>query len=142
MNIRDAKKEEKMDEKLRILKMLEEGKITSDEANKLLETIEDKTENIEGKARWLKVKVIERGAQKINIKIPLKLIKIGAKIGGNINIKLPSEATEKLAEKGINLENIKDVEKLNELLVELEKEAPFELVNVDEGEKKVIVSIE
>lgn len=142
MNIRNAKREEKMDEKLRILKMLEEGKITSDEANKLLETIEDKTENIEGKARWLKVKIIERGAQKVNIKIPLKLIKIGAKIGSNINIKLPSEVTEKLAEKGINLENIKDVEKLNELLVELEKEAPFELVNVDEGEKKVIVSIE
>ena len=131
-----------MDEKLRILKMLEEGKITSDEANKLLETIEGKSANIEGKIRLLKVKVLESGAQKVNIKIPLKLIKLIAKVGGNINIKLPSEATEKLAEKGINLENIKDVEKLNEILVELEKEAPFELINVDEGEKKVIVSIE
>ena len=131
-----------MDEKLKILKMLEEGKITSDEAAKLLEIIEDKSPKIEGKARWLKVKVLEGGTQKINIKVPLSLIRIGAKIGGKININLPDVAKEKLAEKGISLENIEDVEKLNQLLIELEKEAPLELVNVDEGEKKVIVSIE
>lgn len=131
-----------MDEKLKILKMLEEGKITSEEAAKLLETIEGKLQKIEGKARWLKVKVLEGGTQKVNIKVPLSLIKIAAKIGGKININLPDAVKVKLAEKGISLESIEDVEKLNELLIELEKEAPLELVNVDEGEKKVIVSIE
>ncbi|TES93641.1 MAG: hypothetical protein E3J87_01840, partial [Candidatus Cloacimonadota bacterium] len=84
-----------MDEKLKILKMLEEGKITSDEAAKLLEIIEDKSPKIEGKARWLKVKVLEGGIQKINIKVPLSLIRIGAKIGGKININLPDAAKEK-----------------------------------------------
>jgi len=127
---------------MRILKMLEDGKITSEEATKLLETIEGKAQKIEGKGRVLKVKVIEGGAQRVNIKIPLKLIKTIAKIGGNINIDLPDSAKEKLSEKGISLENIKDAEKLNEIITELEKEAPFELVNVDEGDKKVIVTIE
>ena len=127
---------------MKILKMLEEGKITSEEATKLLEAIEGKSQKIEGKGRVLKVKIIEGGAQRVNIKIPLKLIKTIAKIGGNINIDLPDSAKEKLSEKGISLENIKDAEKLNEIIAELEKEAPFELVNVDEGDKKVIVTIE
>ena len=127
---------------MKILKMLEEGKITSEETTKLLETIEGKSQQIEGKGRVLKVKIIEGGAQRVNIKIPLKLIKTIAKIGGNINIDLPDSAKEKLSEKGISLENIKDAEKLNEIIAELEKEAPIELVNVDEGDKKVIVTIE
>jgi hypothetical protein len=131
-----------VDEKMKILKMLEDGKITSEEATKLLEAIEDKSQRIEGKGKLLKVKVIEGGAQRINIKIPLKLIKTIAKIGGNIDIDLPDSAKEKLSEKGISLENIKDTEKLNEIIAELEKEAPFELVNVDEGDKRVIVTIE
>ena len=131
-----------VDEKMKILKMVEQGKITSEEATKLLETIEGKSPGIEGKGRVLKVKIIEGGAQRVNIKIPLKLIKTIAKIGGNININLPDSAKEKLSEKGISLENIKDAEKLNEIIAELEKEAPFELVNVDEGDKKVIVTIE
>ena len=131
-----------MDEKMRILKMVEEGKISSDEANKLLEVIDAKSQEIKGKLRWLKVKVFENGKQTVNVKVPFSLIKVGIKLGGKINIKLPEVAKEKLAEKGISIENIKDVEKLNELLAELEKEAPFELVNVDEDNERVIVSIE
>jgi len=131
-----------MDEQLRVLKMLEQGKITGEEANKLLEATKGKTEKTTGKTKWLRVKVIEGGAQKVNVKIPLSLVKIGAKIGGKININLPDKAKEKLAENGINLENISDIENLNELFVELEKEAPFDIVNVDEDNERVIVSIE
>jgi hypothetical protein len=131
-----------MDEKLRILTMLEEGKISAEEANNLLEAIGDKSEKIRGKSKWLKIKVLENGTQKVNVKIPLKVVKIAAKIGGKLNVKLPEEAKEHLAEKGINLENIKDMEELNQILAEIEKEAPFELVNVEEGTKKVYVYIE
>ena len=45
-----------MDEKLKILKMVEEGKISSDEAHKLLEALEPKPLDKEGKGRWLKVR--------------------------------------------------------------------------------------
>jgi hypothetical protein len=131
-----------MDEKLKILKMVEEGKISGEEAHKLLEALEAKPLEEEAKARWLKVKVIENGTQKVNVRIPLKLMKILAKAGGNINIKLPAEAQEQLAEKGIELGDMKDIAKLNDVIAELEKEAPFELVNVDEGDKKVYVIIE
>ncbi len=131
-----------MDEKLKILKMVEEGTINSDEAHKLLEALESKPLDTKGKGRWLKVRVFENGRQKVNVRVPLKLIRILAKAGGNFNINLPAEAREKLAEKGIELENIKDIEKLNEIIEALEKEAPFELVNVDEGDKKVFVVIE
>lgn len=131
-----------MDEKLKILKMVEQGTISSEEAHNLLEALESKPLDEKGKGKWLKVKVVEQGTQKVNVRIPIKLIKVLARAGGKININLPPEAQEKLAEKGIVLDNIKDIEKLNEIIAELEKEAPFELVNVDEGDKKVFVVIE
>ena len=131
-----------MDEKIKILKMVEDGKITSDDASKLLEAIESKSNEPKGKTKWLKVKIIEGGIQKLNVKIPLSVIKIAAKVGGKFCINLPDEAKEKLNEKGINLENIKDIEQFNKILSELEKETPFELVNIDDGGKKVFVYIE
>ncbi len=131
-----------MDEKMKILNMVEQGKISSEEANKLLEALESKPYDSNTKGKWLKVKVFESGAQKVNVRIPLRLIRILAKAGGKININLPPEAQEKLAERGIEIGNIKDIEKLNEIIAELEREAPFELVNVEEDDKKVYVVIE
>jgi len=131
-----------MDEKMRILKMVEEGKISSDEANKLLEVIDTKSQQIKGKVRWLRVKVFENGKQTVNMKIPFGLIRAGLKLGGKLNIKLPDVAKEKLIEKGIDIEGINDIDRLDEFIAEVEKEAPFELVNVDEDNERVIISIE
>jgi hypothetical protein len=131
-----------MEDRKRILKMVEEGKISSEEAVKLLDALEDKSPNIESKGRWLKVKVLKKGSQKVNVKIPLKLIKVGVKIGGKLDIVLPEKAKEQLSEKGINIEGIKDLEKFEDVFNELEKQAPMELVNVDDGDEKVIVTIE
>ncbi len=131
-----------MEERLRILKMLEQGKITSEEANKLLEIIDGKPDYSRGKTKWLKIKVIESGSQKVNVRIPFSLIKIAAKVGGKLNINLPDKVKEKLSEKGIELDNLGNGENVNDFLKELEKEAPFELVNVDDGDEKVIVIIE
>ena len=131
-----------MDEKMRILKMVEEGKISSDEANKLLEMIDSKSQKITGNVRWLRVKVFENGKQTVNMKIPFGLIRAGLKLGGKLNIKLPDVAKEKLIEKGIDIEGINDIDRLDEFIAEVEKEAPFELVNVDEDNERVIISIE
>jgi len=131
-----------MEERLRILKMLEQGKIGSEEANKLLEAIDGKTYKIASKTRWLKVKVIENGTQKVNVKIPFSLIKIAAKLGGKLNISLPEKVKVKLSEKGVNLDDLAKGENIDELLCELEKEAPFELVDVEEDNERVTVTIE
>lgn len=97
-----------MKEKQKILKMIEEGKITAMEGLKLLEQIEEseqnqslttdkildrnevvitnniseKNKNFDSKgekAKFLRVKVDETNGDKVNIKIPLFLLKFGSK---------------------------------------------------------------
>lgn len=88
-----------MDDKLRILKMLEEGKITSEEAAKLLSALGDKAENKvavkeetnlteffdipkeEGKAKMLYIRVLSADGDKVKITLPIEVIKLMGKIG-------------------------------------------------------------
>ena len=75
------------EEKARILKMLEDRKITADEAMKLLEAL-DRTESRptdrELKKKWLHVRVIKDGKQTVNLKLPLSLLKFGFKFAPGI----------------------------------------------------------
>jgi len=68
------------EEKLRILKMVEDKKITAEEAARLIEALE-KTDNRPSerdlKRRWLKVQVTKDGEQKVNLRVPLALLKFG-----------------------------------------------------------------
>lgn len=81
-----------MSEKMKILKMVEEGIVTSEEALKLMEAIESETvyktegskKNMRGKK--LKVHVIDPdGKKNVDIKIPLSLVNLGFKIGGKFS---------------------------------------------------------
>ena len=150
------------EEQKKILKMLEEGKINADEAEWLLKAIEPEIEepkNIKIKtirdinegeeskrAKWLKILVYEHDLDKpkVNIRIPLSLVKIGAKIGTKLNVAIPGKAREVLSEKGIHLENSEDLAAIGELVDTLSEEAPFELVNVEDEEerKRVIIFVE
>lgn len=70
------------EEKSRILKMLEDKKITADEAMKLLDAL-DRTESRptdrELKKKWLHIRVEKDGRQTVNLKLPLSLLKFGFK---------------------------------------------------------------
>lgn len=76
-----------MNEKLKILEMVEKGKITAEEGGKLLEAIETKKEVITNldkihSAKWLRVKVYDvEDKIKVNVNIPLALVETGIKIG-------------------------------------------------------------
>jgi hypothetical protein len=77
------------EEKLKILKMIEEGTITADEGSKLLASIDDSKElNIHEstgeKPKWLRIKVLsnENGKNtKVKVNIPIALVETGLKIG-------------------------------------------------------------
>ncbi len=72
------------EERMQILKMIEEGQITAEEGAKLLEALEEPTpERKEDPARWFRVRVTDMftGKQKVNINLPLRLVNIGAKMG-------------------------------------------------------------
>jgi len=73
-------------ERMQILKMLEGGQITSQEAAKLLEALDTpRRGEAEGteQANWLRVRVtdMQTGRSKVNINIPMGLVNLGLKIG-------------------------------------------------------------
>jgi len=84
------------DEKMRILNMVQEGKLSAQEAVQLLEALdfnpEEKTSYTEslpefevptnGKAHWLKIVVTDQssGKRKVNLRVPLALVRWGMKM--------------------------------------------------------------
>ena len=122
------------EEKMKILKMLEEKKISSAEAMELLEAL-SRLEGKEGRSsksggRFLKIRVYENGSPeaKVNVNLPISWSKfmvpfIEEKIG------------QKLREKGCEI----DVEKIREAL---ETGEVGRIIDINDGGNKVEISIE
>ncbi|MCK9444671.1 MAG: hypothetical protein M0Q14_09135 [Tissierellaceae bacterium] len=83
-----------MSEKLQILNMVKEGKISAEEGVKLLEALEDTITSKEvsysdSKAKWLKIRVFEPGDNtKVNVTLPLSLFSVGIKLAGKFSPEL------------------------------------------------------
>ena len=83
------------EERMKILKMIEEGKISADEGSKLLTALNDSRKGIPmpprsqamggGSARWLRIRVtdVRTGRSKASVQIPLALVDAGMKIGAH-----------------------------------------------------------
>jgi hypothetical protein len=120
------------EEKRKILEMLASGKITVDEAEKLLGVVSPGFEHAgEGpeKPRYLRVLVEPDTSQahgdRVNIRVPLKLIRAGLKLASFIPKSAQTKVSEALKEKGIDidLESIRLeelVEQLNDLSIDVE----------------------
>lgn len=89
------------EERLQILKMIEEGKITSVEGLELMDALEkgEKGENIsaENNAKWLKIDVkAQNNKTKAKVNIPLSLVDVGLKIGSKFTPELKEAGLDKL----------------------------------------------
>jgi hypothetical protein len=81
------------EERMRILKMIEEGKISAEEGAKLLSALSEGRRGPTplmpprgpGSARWLRVRVTDvgTGRSKATVQIPLALLDAGMKIGAH-----------------------------------------------------------
>ncbi len=85
------------EERMKILKMIEEGKISADEGAKLLAALSETRKGIPvpprppappgmgGGARWLRIRVTDTktGRSKASVQIPLALVDAGMKIGAH-----------------------------------------------------------
>jgi len=114
-------------ERKQVLDMLAEGKISSEEAARLLEKLDSKA--VEGhagpesgqvpaaKLKYLRVVVDCSDGEKVNIRVPLALIRTGIKL----STMLPLVASKKIREKGIDLAQLSNLEgdELTEALREL-----------------------
>lgn len=89
------------DDKMQVLKMLQEGKITAEEAAKLLSALDDGVRApggpaSGGKGRWVRVRVTDgrTGKKKVNVNIPMGLVEVGARLGARFGDKKMPELGE------------------------------------------------
>jgi len=118
--------------RMKILEMLAEGKISADEASALLEKVNssesadsrepERKETTTGLPRYLRVVVDSADGDKVNVKVPMSLIRTGIKLSAL----MPADAAEAVKDQGIDLSLLRDLptDELIEALKELE-------VNVD-----------
>ena len=106
------------EERKKVLVMLAEGKITSDEAERLLEKLETQADEQRpvvletsgspksGVPKYLRVVVDSADGDKVNIRVPLALVRTGIKL----STMLPSKASEKMKEQGIDLSALSELQ--------------------------------
>lgn len=96
------------DERKKVLEMLAAGKITADEAERLLDklaasasgTEPPPSSSVPGAARpkYLRIVVDQPGREQVNMRVPLAIVGSGASLLGI----MPKRVNERLAECGIN----------------------------------------
>jgi len=130
------------EERKQVLSMLADGKVTVEEAERLFEALsasssvsqEPAGTGVKSKVKFLCVTVNDKD-EKVNIRVPLALIRAGMKFSALIPDEACAKVNEKLSEKGIEL----DVKKLKPENIE-ELIAAFGDFSVDvegDGEEKV-----
>lgn len=97
-----------VEERMKVLKMIEENKITAEEGAKLLAALSEGRKSAGGamgvssgsEARWFRVRVTDlaSGKTKVNVNIPMGLVNVGIKMGARFAPGLESEQMEALAE--------------------------------------------
>ena len=141
-----AKEMEMSEEHHQILSMLAEGKVTVEEAERLLSAlgqqrpVPEKEPGGQGAGKtpkYLRV-LVQDGDENVNIRVPLRLVRAGMKLKALLPKRAQEKIDSKLGEKGIDLGKVRteDMDDLLSTLNELQ-------VNVDgDGKEKVRIFCE
>jgi len=131
------------EEKLSILRMVKEGKITPEEGVELLEALkelpeEEKIIEKKGKPRFLRVLVRKEGEKKtkVNISVPLSLVKWGLKFGPQMG----KFAPEKFGLSGLSKEATREI--LDEITSAIDSGEVGKIVEVEEKDNHVEIYFE
>lgn len=114
-------------EKLQILKMVQEGKVTAEEAAKLLQAVDAKPATVPASSgsKWLRIRVQEEGRQMVNVNLPMSLVEVALSMGL----------------KFVPPEQMKDID-VNSILVAIRSGLTGKIVEVDDGNVKVDIIVE
>lgn len=123
------------EERRQILDLLAEGKISAADAERLLDKLAavapdaapaggDHAEGRPARPKYFRVHVDSADGDKVNIRVPLALIRTGIKLSAV----LPERVTRELSEQGVDLRGLSelDAEELNEALRELQVDVDSE----------------
>ena len=146
-------------EKMKILEMIQEGKLTAAEGMDLLKAIEEgkspkedakitenglvKNEMLSTGERFLRVRVVGEKTLKVNVNVPLSLIRSASKLVVYAMSFVPADKRAELEQKGLDLQAL-DVEGLARILEETldGKIVDVEVADPEEGRIKVEVYVE
>jgi hypothetical protein len=136
------------EERRQILEMLAEGKISSEEAGRLLDAVDREAPTVEGgevrrtRPKFLRVLVDDRsdgGSTKVNVRVPIKLLRAGVRLAALV----PAQALERASDEarrsgiGIDLTQLK-AEDIDELIDNLDEMT----IDVDDSNTKVRIFAE
>lgn len=97
------------EERVRILNMVKEGKVTPEEGMKLLEALETSAEETaeipQGKAKWLRIRVtdIKTNRPKVSVNLPIGIVDWALRTGSRV----AAFGGEDLNGMGVNLEELR-----------------------------------
>lgn len=80
------------EEVMTVLKMVEEGKISADKAKEIIDALGNTSKNTEAitpkkyEDKFLKVEILSHEGDKVNIKLPIKVVKEVLKVTGKLPI--------------------------------------------------------
>lgn len=134
-------------ERLRVLELIQEGKVSAAEGLELLQAIEsgdkDAKPPTENHDRAFRVKV-DGDKTKVNVNIPMRLVRVASKfVGWGMNF-VPPEARSEMDKRGIDLSEI-DLNELVDLIDQGVVDGKLVDVEVDdpqEGHMTVAVYVE
>ncbi|MEW6725023.1 MAG: hypothetical protein AB1331_09015 [Bacillota bacterium] len=112
------------EERKQVLQMLQEGKITAEEAEKLLNAVEPEAPVAGREAKWFRIRVFEQGTgkTKVNVNLPVSLLDLAMKF-------VPKHAVDI---EGLDIRAILD---------EIKKGAMGKIVEVEDEDEGVRVEI-
>jgi SHOCT-like protein len=138
-----------------ILQMLSEGKINTDEAERLIAAVEQPTSSFspadagssvtsKPRPKYLRVVVDSEddggheGPTKVNVRVPMQLLRAGVRLAGLIPAQALHRANDAMHAKGVPIdltqikpENLEDlVEQLNDLTVDVDQKDEYAKVKV------------
>lgn len=145
-------------EMMKILEMIQEGKLTAAEGMDLLKAVEEGNAQKESGQvyqspvllkkeaageRFLRVRVVGEKSLKVNVNVPLSLIRSASKIVVYALSFVPADKREELEKKGLDLKDL-DVEDLARILEESldGRIVDIEVADPNEGKIKVEVYVE
>jgi len=125
------------EEVIMVLKMVEEGKISADKAKEIIDALGNTSKNTEAitpksyEDKFLRIKVLSHEGDKVNVQLPVKVIKEVIKITGKLPISTSIKGMD-----GIDIDEL-----MNTLVSCLDNEVMGEIVDIcsSEGDTVKIV---
>jgi hypothetical protein len=126
------------EERKKILSMVAEGKLTTEQADRLLGALKES----EGKTKFFRVRVYNKNKDnpKVKVDIPIGVLKLASKIGAAFKEVVPEGFKVNIHGKKISLDEFTP-EIIDKIIAEVSDEGKFTIAEITDEEKDEFVEV-